>query len=114
MRGMPVLYQLLRAGELDKLDELAAASLRVRQVESAARGRGHVLVSVDPSGQLGAYQATITTEAGTAQLWFDPESEASRILHSAGVTKISGKRPVSAYVPADIAVQLARMAERPA
>ncbi len=114
MRGMPVLYQLLRAGELDKLDELAASSLHVRQVESAAHGRGHVLVSVDPSGQLGAYQATITTEAGTTQLWFDPDSEASRILHSAGVTKISGKKPVSAYVPADIAVQLARMAERPA
>ena len=49
-----------------------------------------------------------------ATSWFDPDSEASRILHSAGVTKISGKKPVSAYVPADIAVQLARMAERPA
>jgi len=111
---MSPLFQLMRTKQLGVLDDLAEASLGRRQAETRSHGVGHVLVSVDPAGTLGAYQATITTEAGTAQLWFDPDSEASRILHSAGVTKISGKKSVSAYVPADIAVQLARMAERPA
>lgn len=113
MRGMPVLYQLLRAGELDKLDELAAASLHVRQTESAVRGVGHVLVSVDLAGAQ-AYTAVVTTEAGTATIGFDPESEAARLLHSVGVTKIPPRQAVSRYIPLDVAVELARLAERPA
>jgi len=114
MRGMPVLYQLVHSGQLGVLDDLAEASLGRRHAETKSHGVGHVLVSVDPAGTLGAYQATITTPAGTAQLFFDPESPAFRLLHSAGVTKIPAKKPVSHYIPLDIAVQLARMAERPA
>ncbi len=114
MRSMPPLYQLLRSGQLGALDELATSSLQVRQIEGSVRGVGHVLVSVDPTGQAGAYRATITTPAGTAQLSFDPDTPAQRLLHSAGITKISAKKPVSHYIPLDIAVQLARMAERPA
>lgn len=114
MRTMSPLSQLLRSGQLGTLDDLADSSLQVRRIEGAVRGVGHVSVSVDPSGTLGAYQATITTPAGVAQLAFDPDSPASRLLHSAGVTKVPAKKPVSVYIPLGIAVQLARMAERPA
>ncbi len=114
MRTMSPLFQLMRTKQLGVLDDLAEASLGRRHAETKSHGVGHVLVSVDPAGTLGAYQATITTPAGTAQLFFDPESPAFRLLHSAGVTKIPAKKPVSHYIPLDIAVQLARMAERPA
>ena len=112
MRSSP-LHQLFKTGQIDKIDEMASASVAIRQIETSARGVGHVLVSVDPASEL-AYTAVITTEAGTATLGFDPDSPAARLLHSVGVTKIPATKPVSAYIPADVAIQLARMAERPA
>lgn len=113
MRASP-LSQLLRGHNLSVLDDLAESSANVRQVESKVRGLGHVLVSVDPAGIAGAYRVTITTPAGTAQLSFDPDTPAQRLLHSVGVTKIPAKGPVSRYIPLDVAVELARLAERPA
>ena len=104
------LHQLVRAGELDTLDELAAAGLHARQAESAVRGVGHVLVSVDVAG-VQAYTAVVTTEAGTATIGFDPESEAARLLHSVGVTKICADKPVSKFIPADIAAKLIGLAD---
>ena len=114
MRTMSPLYQLLRRGRLGVLDDLADSSLQVRQIEGSVRGVGHVLVSVDPAGTAGAYQATITTPAGTAQLSFDADTPACRLLHSVGVTKIPLRKPVSQYIPLDVAIELARLAERPA
>jgi len=66
MRTMSPLFQLMRTKQLGVLDDLAEASLGRRHAETRSHGVGHVLVSVDPAGTLGAYQATITTPAGTA------------------------------------------------
>lgn len=114
MRGMPVLYQLVHSGQLGVLDDMAEASAKRRQAETKTLGVGHVLVAVDPAGTLGAYRATITTPAGVADLPFDPDSQAARLLHSVGVTKIPPREAVSRYIPLDVAIELARLAERPA
>jgi len=45
---------------------------------------------------------------------FDPGTRAARLLHSVGVTKIPPREAVSRYIPLDVAVELARLAERPA
>jgi hypothetical protein len=114
MRPSP-LYQLLRSGNLGVLDDLVDASADMRTREAKSHGVGHILAYVvEPPTEAGAYAATITTPAGKTQLTFNPDSPAARLLHSVGVTKIPAKRPVSAYVPLDIAVKLAEMAERPA
>lgn len=115
MRGMPVLYQLVHSGQLGVLDDLVESSAGRRQVEAKSHGVGHVYAwVVEPPTDAGAYTATITTPAGRAQLAFDPDSPAARLLHSVGVTKIPAKKPVSAYIPLGVAVELARLAERPA
>lgn len=115
MRGMPVLYQLVHSGQLGTLDDLAESSLNVRQAESKARGVGHVLVSVDPAGAMGAFVATVTTPEARATLAFDPDSAPYRLLHEAGVSKIPARGAVSRYIPLDIAVMLVNIADgRPA
>lgn len=114
MRTMSPLFQLMRTKQLGVLDDLAEVSLGRRQAETRSHGVGHVLVSVDPAGTVGAYRATITTPAGIADLPFDPDSQAARLLHSVGVTKIPPREAVSRYIPLDVAVELARLAERPA
>lgn len=97
------------------LDDLIDGAMERRRTEAKTHGVGHILAYVvEPPTEAGAYAATITTPAGKAQIAFDPDSPAARLLHSAGVTKIPAKHPVSAYVPLDIAVKLAEMAERPA
>ena len=111
MRGMPVLYQLLRQGQLGTLDDLAESSLNVRQAESKARGIGHVLVSVDPAGAMGAYVATITTPEARVTMAFDPDSAPYRLLQEAGVSKIPPRGAVSRYIPLDIAVMLVNIAD---
>lgn len=111
----PPLYQLIRSAKMGILDELVDSSMEVRRTEAKSHGVGHIYAYVvEPPTEAGAYAATITTPAGKTQLAFDPDSPAARLLHSAGVTKIPAKHPVSAYVPLDIAVKLAEMAERPA
>lgn len=114
MRSTP-LYQLIKTHQMGILDELIDSAAECRRTEAKSHGVGHILAYVvEPATEAGAYAATITTPAGITQLAFDPDSPAARLLHSAGVTKIPAKHPVSAYVPLDIAVKLAQMAERPA
>lgn len=114
MRSTP-LYQLIRTHQMGILDELLDSAAECRRTEAKNHGVGHILAYVvEPPTVAGAYAATITTPAGRTQLAFDPDSPAARLLHSAGVTKIPAKHPVSAYVPLDIAIKLAEMAERPA
>ena len=114
MRASP-LSQLLRGHNLSVLDDLAESSANVRQVESKVRGLGHVLVSQDPAGAMGAYVATITTPEVRVTLAFDPDSAPYRLLHEAGVSKIPARGAVSRYIPLDIAVMLVNIAdERPA
>lgn len=111
---MSPLYQLLHSKQLGVIDEMADDSMRRRKAEVKTLGVGHVIVAVDPAGTVGAYRATITTPAGVADLPFDPDSQAARLLHSVGVTKIPPRETVSRYIPLDVAVELARLAERPA
>lgn len=114
MRTMSPLFQLMRTKQLGVLDDMADVSQRRRQAEVKTLGVGYVVVAVDPAGALGAYRATITTPAGIADLPFDPDSPAARLLHSVGVTRITSREAVSRYIPLDVAVELARLAERPA
>ena len=114
MRSTP-LYQLIKTHQMGILDELVDSAAECRRTEAKSHGVGHILAYVvEPPTEAGAYAATITTPAGKTQLAFDPDSPAARLLHSAGVTKIPAKKPVSAYVPLDIAIKLAELAERPA